>query len=108
MLEDNRFPYPIQQWDMQVPFEPSPEKTNKVTSNQVRQKLACTVIELEIFDSRKDGFYYVCSENKDANQLCRSNCTADLRLCFRILARQIKSIFNKNRAFSETSMKFGM
>ena len=25
-----------------------------------------------------------------------------------VLARQIKSIFNKNRAFSETSMKFGM
>ena len=27
---------------------------------------------------------------------------------FFLLARQIKSIFNKNRAFSETSMKFGM
>ena len=25
-----------------------------------------------------------------------------------ILDRQVKSIFNKNRAFSETSMKFGM
>ena len=25
-----------------------------------------------------------------------------------LIARQIKSIFNKNRAFSETSMKFGM
>ena len=25
----------------------------------------------------------MCSENKDADQLC-SNCTADLRLCFRI------------------------
>ena len=25
-----------------------------------------------------------------------------------LVARQIKSIFNKNHAFSETSMKFGM
>ena len=27
--------------------------------------------------------YYLCSENKGADQLC-SYCTADLRLCFRI------------------------
>ena len=26
---------------------------------------------------------YLCSENKDADQLC-SYCTADLRLCFRL------------------------
>ena len=68
MLEDNRFPYPIRQWDMQVPFEPSPEKTNKVTSNQVRQKSACTVIELEIFNLRKKWFL-LCVQRK---QRCRS------------------------------------
>ena len=31
-----------------------------------------------------------------------------LRYIHFTIARQIKSIFNKNRAFSETSMKFGM
>ena len=31
----------------------------------------------------KEEFYYPCSENKDADQLC-SYCTADQHLCFRI------------------------
>ena len=30
-----------------------------------------------------DGLYYLCSENKGADQLC-SYCEADLRLCFRV------------------------
>ena len=30
-----------------------------------------------------EGLYYLCSENKGADQL-RSYCEADLRLCFRI------------------------
>ena len=30
-----------------------------------------------------EGLYYLCGENKDADQL-RSYCTGDLRLCFRI------------------------
>ena len=30
--------------------------------------------------------YYLCSENKAANQL-RKYCAADLRLCFRIYAK---------------------
>ena len=30
-----------------------------------------------------EGLYYLCSENKGADQL-RSYCAADLRLCFRI------------------------
>ena len=29
----------------------------------------------------EEEFYYLCSENKGADQLCRY-CTADLRLCF--------------------------
>ena len=31
----------------------------------------------------KEELYYPCSENKGADQL-RSNCEADLRLCFRL------------------------
>ena len=31
----------------------------------------------------EEEVYYLCSENKGADQLC-SYCTADLRLCFRI------------------------
>ena len=30
-----------------------------------------------------EGLYYLCSENKGADQL-HCNCAADLRLCFRI------------------------
>ena len=30
-----------------------------------------------------EGLYYLCSENKGADQLC-GYCEADLRLCFRI------------------------
>ena len=30
-----------------------------------------------------EELYYLCSENKGADQLC-SYCTADMRLCFRI------------------------
>ena len=32
---------------------------------------------------QEEELYYLCSENKGADQLC-SYCTADLRLCFRI------------------------
>ena len=31
----------------------------------------------------EEGLYYLCSENKEADQL-RSDCAADLHLCFRI------------------------
>ena len=37
-----------------------------------------------------EGLYYLCSENKGANQL-RSYCAADLRLCFRIYKKPVFS-----------------
>ena len=36
----------------------------------------------------EEGLYYMCSENKGADQL-RSYCEADLRLCFRIGKNQV-------------------
>ena len=39
---------------------------------------------------KEEGLYYLCSENKDVDQL-RSYCTADLRLCFRICKSQVFS-----------------
>ena len=35
-----------------------------------------------------EGLYYLCSENKGADQLCCYR-EADLRLCFRICKRQV-------------------
>ena len=35
----------------------------------------------------EEGFYYLCSENKGADQL-RSYCAADQLLCFRIYAKR--------------------
>ena len=35
-----------------------------------------------------EGLYYLCSENKGADQL-RSYCPADLCLCFRISKKQL-------------------
>ena len=35
-----------------------------------------------------EGFHYLCSENKGADQL-HSNCPADLRLCFHICKKQV-------------------
>ena len=37
-----------------------------------------------------EGLYYLCRENKGADQLCIF-CTADLRLCFRIFIKQVFS-----------------
>ena len=38
---------------------------------------------LEFWIYKEEEMYYPCSENKGANQL-RSDCEADLSLCFRI------------------------
>ena len=82
---------------MAMVFEPVQEKTNNLVSDHDRHKTGCTVTEggkrLEILDLASRGMYYtvrvaktkvrICtSENKSADQLC-SNCTADLRICFR-------------------------
>ena len=40
--------------------------------------------------SEVNGLFYLCSENKGADQL-RSICAADLRLCFRICKKRIFS-----------------
>ena len=42
-----------------------------------------------------EGLYYLCSENKGADQL-RSYCAADLRLCFRICK---KPVFSQRGSF---------
>ena len=38
---------------------------------------------LKFWFKKEEGLYYLCSENKDADQL-RGHREADLRLCFRI------------------------
>ena len=54
-------------------------------SDQVRHKPGCTTTEdgwtLEIWDLGSERLYYLCSENKGADQL-RGYRSADLRLCF--------------------------
>ena len=42
-----------------------------------------------------EGLYYLCSENKGADQLC-GNRTADLLLCFCICKKQIFSLRGSN------------
>ena len=63
------------------------EKTNNLGSDQLRHKPGCTVTEdgkrLEISDLGRMGLYYLCSDNKGADQL-RIYCEADLRICFRL------------------------
>ena len=67
-------------------FEPSHEKTNNFltrsdTNRPVQpQKQARS---LKFWVKVEEIFYYLCSENKGANQLC-SYCTADLCLCFHL------------------------
>ena len=43
-----------------------------------------------------EGLYYLCSENKDADQL-RGYHEADLRLCF-CICKKAKSLFSHNVA----------
>ena len=56
-------------------------------SDQVRHKPGCTAIEdgyrLKFWIKKEEGLYYLCGENKGADQL-RGYREADLRLCFRI------------------------
>ena len=71
-------------WYLQSIYEPRHEKTNILVSNLVRHKPGCAATEgglrLEILDLESRGLYYLCSENKPADQL-RGCCEADLRLC---------------------------
>ena len=66
-----------------IKVEPSHGKTNNfgfrpgpTQANLYSRSSKFLVFEVE-------GLYYLCSENKDADQLC-CNCTADLHLCFHL------------------------
>ena len=71
-----------------ITYEPRHEKTGlrgfttRSDTNQVRQSQnMARALKFRI--KKEEGLFYLCSENKDADQL-RSNCIADQRLCFRI------------------------
>ena len=63
-------------------------------SDQVRHKPDCTVTEdgyrLEISYLEQEGLFYLCSQNKDADQL-RGYREADLRPCFHICKKLVFS-----------------
>ena len=70
-----------------IKIEPRHEKTNVLVSDQgdtnravQSQKMARG---LKFWIKKVEGLYYLCSENKGADQL-RGYREADLRLCFRI------------------------
>ena len=69
-------------------YEPRHEKTNVLVSDLVRHNPGCTALEdgyrgLKFRISKVEGLYYLCRENKGADQL-RGYHETDLRLCFRI------------------------
>ena len=51
--------------------------------------------------NKVEGLYYLCSENKDADQL-RGYCEADLRLCFRICKTLVFSRRGSNAVYLYT------
>ena len=55
--------------------------TTRSDTNQAVQPQKQTR-SLKFWIEGEEGLYYLCGENKGADQLC-SYCTADLRLCFR-------------------------
>ena len=59
------------------PRFPARSDTNRPVQSQKKARS----LKFRIYE--EDVFYYLCSEAKGADQL-GSNCTADLRLCFRI------------------------
>ena len=56
---------------------PNRSDTNRPVQSQKQAR------SLKFWISEEEKVYYLCSENKGADQL-RSYCEADLRLCFRI------------------------
>ena len=79
-------------------FRPGPTQTGLYRSHTNRavqpQKMA-RGLKFRIQDV--EGLYYLCSENKDADQLCGYR-TADLRLCFRICK---KPVFSQRGSFND-------
>ena len=63
-------------------------------SDQIRHEPGCTTTEddtgLKIRIKEVEGLYYLCSENKGADQL-RGYPEADLRLCFCICKKPVFS-----------------
>ena len=71
-------------------LEPGHEKTCIGVSKQVQHKSGFAAIEngLKFWIMIEEGLYYLCSENKEADQL-RSYCAADMHLCFRICKKLV-------------------
>ena len=55
----------------------------------------------------EEGSYYLCHENKGADQLC-SYCTADLRLCFRLCRLLVFPCDGSNHNFKFYSAVCGL
>ena len=55
--------------------------TRSDTNRPIQLQKMGRSLEFGIYEDEE--FYYQCSKNKGADQLC-SYCTADLRLCFRL------------------------
>ena len=68
-------------------YEPRCEKTSVLVSDLVRHKPGCPATEnargLKFRILEVEGLYFLCSKNKDADQL-RGYREADLRLCLRM------------------------
>ena len=79
------FPVKLIKFDILRLFEPRPKKTSSGfpirsdTNPAVKPQKMVRSLKFPIYEV--EGLYYLCSENKGADQLC-GYCTADLRLCF--------------------------
>ena len=58
------------------------------TNRAVQPQKMARGLKFRIYE--EEGLYYLCSENKGADQL-RSYCAADLRLCFFICKKPVFS-----------------
>ena len=76
---------------MRNPFSGFP--TRSETKRAVQLKKVAIGLKFRILEV--EGLYYLCSENKGADQLC-GYCAANLHLCFRIC---------KNTGFLMTQLK---
>ena len=62
--------------------------TRSDTNRAVQLQKVARGLKFRIYEVQ--GFYYLCSENKGADQLCGYS-EADLRLCFRICKKPVFS-----------------
>ena len=79
-------------------FRPGPTKNRAVQSLNMGRGLKFRILEVE-------GLYYLCSENKGADQLL-GNREAVLRLCFRICKKPVFSRRGSFRAVRQRNVKF--